>query len=406
MKFFRFSIYIWLSLTVLSPNTIQGSEYEFSENIVEALQRADLLWRQNKIEESLLEYENVVLMEETNFKGLSGIFQCYLKMDKLTEARDTLESIQRYYIKSDLTKQLIKQLDSAERVADQQAAEDFFNQQLIDFESVIQDKKTKQEAPKSQIIPSQSIKTPQGKFAKAIQLHKKRFTSQAIPLFMEAIMDENSLLFANDHGLLSTARDYYERNIETDPQDIKSTFILAWIWNHYSNTNKTKTLYEKILKISPKNRPEYQIAEAKLQEIEKQREQIEQARQLEEERLRKDTERFRRIQIANGKYPEYSKTDYTVKGLKFYDDKNIPEAVIHLQGAVKIDPQNPEVHYHYAMIQVESAFNGNENGFSIAKRELELCLNLEPDPTLRGKALELLSTLAGDNQSASTADKL
>ena len=354
----------------------------------------------------MLEYENVVLMEETNFKGLSGIFQCYLKMDKLTEARDTLESIQRYYIKSDLTKQLIKQLDSAERVADQQAAEDFFNQQLIDFESVIQDKKTKQEAPKSQIIPSQSIKTPQGKFAKAIQLHKKRFTSQAIPLFMEAIMDENSLLFANDHGLLSTARDYYERNIETDPQDIKSTFILAWIWNHYSNTNKTKTLYEKILKISPKNRPEYQIAEAKLQEIEKQREQIEQARQLEEERLRKDTERFRRIQIANGKYPEYSKTDYTVKGLKFYDDKNIPEAVIHLQGAVKIDPQNPEVHYHYAMIQVESAFNGNENGFSIAKRELELCLNLEPDPTLRGKALELLSTLAGDNQSASTADKL
>ena len=90
----------------------------------------------------MLEYENVVLMEETNFKGLSGIFQCYLKMDKLTEARDTLESIQRYYIKSDLTKQLIKQLDSAERVADQQAAEDFFNQQLIDFESVIQDKKT------------------------------------------------------------------------------------------------------------------------------------------------------------------------------------------------------------------------------------------------------------------------
>ena len=47
------------------------------------------------------------------------------------------------------------------------------------------------------------------------------------------------------------------------------------------------------------------------------------------------------------------------------------------------------------MIQVESAFNGNENGFSIAKRELELCLNLEPDPTLRGKALELLRTWLG-----------
>ncbi|MEE2923302.1 MAG: hypothetical protein VX619_00855 [bacterium] len=400
MAFFRFSIYIWLTLITLTPNSILATEYEFSENIVEALQRADLLWRQNKINESMLEFENVVLMDETNFKGLSGIFQCYLKMGKLTEARETLESIQRYYIDTDLTNKLIKQLDSAEIVADQQAAEDFFNQQLIDFESVTEDKKNEQKTPEPKKIRSQSIKTPQGKFAKAIQLHKKRFTAQAIPLFMEAIMDESNLLFANDHGLLSTARDYYTRNLEINPKDIKSTFILAWIWNHYSDTNKTKDLYKKVLTISPKNSPEYQIAKAKIEEIKKQKEQIEQARQLEQERLRKDTERYRRIQIANGKYAEYSKTDYTVKGLKYYDEKNIPEAVIHLQGAVKIDPQNPEVHYHYAMIQVESAFNGNENGFSIAKRELETCLNLEPDPTLRGKALELLGTLnAEENQS-------
>ena len=384
---------ICLTFSVLSPPSVPATEYEFSENIVEALQRADLLWRQSKIEESLLEFENVILMDETNFKGLSGIFQCYLKLGKLTEARETLESIQRYYIDSKLTKKLNQQLDSAERVADQQAAEDFFNKQLEDFETATDEKNLNRNKNKPQIIPRHSIKTPQGKFAKAIQLHKKRFTSQAIPLFMEAIMDENNLLFANDHGLLSIARDYYTRNIEANPKDIKSNFILAWIWNHYSDTDKTKTLYEKILSIAPKNSQEYRIAEAKIEEIKSQKDQMEKARRLEQERLKKDTERYRRIQIANGKYSQYSKADYTLKGLKFYDEKNIPEAVIHLQGAVKVDPQNPETHYHYAMIQVESAFNGNENGFSIAKRELETCLNLEPDPTLRGKALELLSTL-------------
>ena len=384
---------ICLTFSVLSPPGVPATEYEFSENIVEALQRADFLWRQSKIEESLLEFENVILMDETNFKGLSGIFQCYLKLGKLTEARETLESIQRYYIDSKLTKKLNQQLDSAERVADQQAAEDFFNKQLEDFETATDEKNLNRNKNKPQIIPRHSIKTPQGKFAKAIQLHKKRFTSQAIPLFMEAIMDENNLLFANDHGLLSIARDYYTRNIEANPKDIKSNFILAWIWNHYSDTDKTKTLYEKILSIAPKNSQEYRIAEAKIEEIKSQKDQMEKARRLEQERLKKDTERYRRIQIANGKYSQYSKADYTLKGLKFYDEKNIPEAVIHLQGAVKVDPQNPETHYHYAMIQVESAFNGNENGFSIAKRELETCLNLEPDPTLRGKALELLSTL-------------
>tara|TARA_Y100000589_G_C27147905_1_gene627653 strand:- start:242 stop:1438 length:1197 start_codon:yes stop_codon:yes gene_type:complete len=389
----RLFLYICLTFSAFSPYPLMASEYEFSENIVEALQRAEFLWRQSKIEESLLEFENVVLMDETNLKGLSGIFQCYLKMGKLTEAREILEFIQRYYINSNLVDQLNQQLDSAERVADQQAAEDFFNKQLEDFEVATEEKNIEQKTEKPQQIPRHSIKTPQGKFAKAIQLHKKRFTTQAIPLFMEAIMDENNLLFANDHGLLSTARDYYTRNLEANPKDIKSTFILAWIWNHYSNMDKTKTLYEKILILASKNSQEYRIAEAKLQEIQSQRDQMEKARQLEEERLKKDTERYRRIQIANGKYTEYSKSDYTIKGLKYYDEKNIPEAVIHLQGAVKIDPQNPEVHYHYAMIQVESAFNGNENGFSIAKRELETCLNLEPDPTLRGKALELLETL-------------
>jgi len=65
-----------------------------------------------------------------------------------------------------------------------------------------------------------------------------------------------------------------------------------------------------------------------------------------------------------------------------------------------VDPNNPETHYYYAMAQVESAFNGNENGFSIAKRELETTLNLNPGPDLRRKAEELLNTLDVEEQNA------
>ena len=169
---------------------------------------------------------------------------------------------------------------------------------------------------------------------------------------------------------------------------------------------RQKTLYEKILKISPKIGPNIKLQKQSFRKLKSKESKLNKHVNLKRSDYERILNGFVEFKSLTGNTLEYSKTDYTVKGLKFYDDKNIPEAVIHLQGAVKIDPQNPEVHYHYAMIQVESAFNGNENGFSIAKRELELCLNLEPDPTLRGKALELLSTLAGDNQSASTADKL
>lgn len=367
-------------------------EYEYSENIVEALQRAEYLWRQNKIDESLIEFENVILMDETNFKGLSGIFRCHLKLGKLSEARDILESIQRISVDTKAVAQLSKILDEAERVADQEAAEVFFQKQLEDFEVVTkQDNTPVAKTPKITISPT--IKSPQGKFAKAIQLHKKGFTVQAIPVFMEAIMDEPNLLFANDYGLLNTSRDYYKRSVEASPKDVKSWFILAWISEQYADIQNTKALYTKIAEIAQKNSKEFLIADAKLVEINTKEKQIENARKLDQERVQKDAERFRKIQISNGQYKEYSVSDYTVKGLEFYNAKNIPEAVIHLQGAVKVDPQNPETHYHYAMIQVESAFNGNENGFSIAKRELETCLNLDPNPALRSKALALLKTL-------------
>lgn len=367
-------------------------EYEYSENIVEALERAEYLWRQNKIDQSLIEFENVIMMDETNLKGLSGIFRCHLKMGKLSEARDILESIQRISVDTKVATKLSKILDEAERVADQEAAEVFFQKQLEDFEVVKTEEKVPAEKALKRVISS-SIKTPQGKFAKAIQLHKKGFTIQAIPIFMEAIMDEPNLLFANDYGLLNVSRDYYKRSTEASPKDVKSWFILAWISEQYADIENTKAVYTKIAEIAQKNSKEFLIADAKLIEISNKEKQIENARKLEQDRIQKDDERFRRIQISNGQYKEYSVSDYTVKGLEFYNSKNIPEAVIHLQGAIKVDPQNPETHYHYAMIQVESAFNGNENGFSIAKRELETCLNLEPDPALRSKALALLKTL-------------
>lgn len=392
MTFLKTLIYILLVFGLNHPYQTSAQQYEFSENIVEALQRGEYLWRQNNITEALIEFENVMLMDETNIKGLTGIFRCHLKMNQLAEARDILESIQRFSMNSSTVEKLRQLLNDAEKVADQEAAETFFQQQLEDFSTATESKEPEvRQTPKP--LKSASIKTPQGKFAKSIQLHKKGFTVQAIPLFMEALMEEKSLLFANDHGLLNSAREYYIRSSQANPKDVKNWFIMAWISEQYADIEKTKELYQKITEIASRDSSEYRIANAKLTEIKSKEGEIEKARRLEQERLEKDTQRFRRIQISNGQYEKYSITDYTTKGLEYYDAKNIPEAVIHLQGAIKVDPQNPETHYHYAMIQVESAFNGNENGFSIAKRELETCLNLDPEPGLRVKAIELLKTL-------------
>ena len=135
------------------------------------------------------------------------------------------------------------------------------------------------------------------------------------------------------------------------------------------------------------------MAQAKLQALKERKTLLKEQKFRAEQGLQRDQERFHKLQIANGKYKKYAPKDYREKGLKYLEDKDIPQAIIHLQGAIRIEPSNPQAHYYYAMAQVESAFQGNENGFSIAKRQLEKTLSLDPEPILRRKAQELLNTL-------------
>jgi|GEM_PF-1078356 len=399
------SLLTGIFLATISP--LLSQEYQFSENIIEALQRGDYLFRQGKLEDAKIEYENVLMMDESSVKGLTGLFQVQLKLSKLPEARDSLDNIKRFSVNQKLIRTLSQQLENAERIADQKALESFESFQMEDFETATSPSKTEKKeiqrnplTPGAQRIQRLSTKTPQGKFAKAIQLHKKRFTAQAIPLFMEALMEDPNLLFANDHGLLSQSRDFYLKALNADPRNVQYMFLLAWIWEQYSNPDEAKKLYERILKTAKKNSQEYLVSKGKLKLIVEEEQRVAQARALEEERIQKDASRYKKLQIANGKYSGYAKDEYQSKGKQFLEEKNIPEAIIHLQGATRVDPNNPETHYYYAMAQVESAFNGNENGFSIAKRELETTLNLNPGPDLRRKAEELLNTLDVEEQNA------
>ncbi len=373
--------------------TFGASEYKYSENIVEALERAKILWNQGKTEDSLIEFENVLLLDRTHLEGLTGVFQCQLRLDLLEDARHSLEFIDKYSLDRSRLRKLARQLDEAERAQDQLAARKFFEEENTDFEPATH-KKDPQKKP-LKISPAQVFQnqSPQGRFAKAIQLHKKGFSSQAIPIYMEAIMDNPDLLFANDHGLLFASRNFYTQELESNPKNIKVIFILAWLWEHYSQDQKAENLYQNISELAPKNSREFQVAQAKLQALKERKTLLKEQKFRAEQGLQRDQERFHKLQIANGKYKKYAPKDYREKGLKYLEDKDIPQAIIHLQGAIRIEPSNPQAHYYYAMAQVESAFQGNENGFSIAKRQLEKTLSLDPEPILRRKAQELLNTL-------------
>lgn len=363
--------------------------------MAEALQRGNHLFKTQSVEEALIEFENVVLMEPTNVKGLTGMMQCYLRLGELGKARNMLDEIRRYSTNANLLNTLTKHMDEAERLSDQMAARDFFSQQMSDFENAT-DPKPPPETNTPIVTPASAMEaaSPRGKFAKAIQLQKRGFTSQAIPLFMDAIMEDANLLYANDHKLLESSRSYYLNQTRTNPKDLKSLFILGWIWEQYMNPEQAQNVYKKILEIAPMDGREYKIAAGKIEYFIQEAKRLEDVRAKEEEILRMDSERYRRVQIANGKYSGYTKEQYLELGQKFFDDKNLPEAIIHLQGAVALMPENPDAHYQYALVQMESAFQGNDNGFAIAKRELEAVLSLDPEPLLKQKAEDLLNSLS------------
>lgn len=390
---------IFTATTALAQSV---SDFSFSENIAEALQKGEFLLRRGNTEEALLEFENVVLMDETNIKGLTGVFHCHLKEKRFIDARDTLDTIARYTLDMELYKRLSDDLEQVEKLQDQIAAREFFDRRKPDFESSdtpIEDDLDKR-ISKLKIEDVYRTDTPQAKFAKAIQLHRKGFTTQAIPLYMEAIMEQPQLAqITAEVDLMSEARLYYERVLVNNPNDVKAMFIQAWLSEHYMNSEQSQALYEKILSLSSSNSMEFMVAQAKLDEYQ------EQERLKEEDRIRdimeqmSDKERHRKLQISNGQWAEYQPEDYRSHGLQYLDDKKIDLAIIHFQGAVKITPHNPEAHYLLAMAQLESAFIGNENGYVIAKRELETCLNLDPDAALRQKAVDLLNSLTQEDSS-------
>jgi tetratricopeptide (TPR) repeat protein len=376
--------------------------YQYSENIAEALQRGNYLWSKKQFDEAKIEFENVVLMDESNVKGLTGLFRCQLQLGELLEARRSMESIEHFSLDTKLVKQLKQQLDQAERLQDQMAAREFFDRQLQDFHSATATElpDTKTEEKKNIIRPAQALKTdtPHGKFAKAVQLHKKGFTTQAIPIFMDALMADGNLVNANDHGLFEAARSFYRKSVEANPKDIQSMLVLAWLWEHYTNQKRSIELYRQIKDAAVAGSNEYLLASGKIKEYEE-NEKAQADYQAEElERLKLDQERYRKIQISNGSNPDYKPEDYNRMGFDLLQKGDIPEAIIHLQGATKVDPSNPETHYNYAMAQMESAFNGNENGFSIAKRELEYALSLDPPSDLRQKIQNMLGSLETENQ--------
>ncbi|MCJ8344674.1 hypothetical protein MJH12_03970, partial [bacterium] len=363
-----------------------SNEYQYSENIIEALQRGEYLYSQQNVDEALLEYENVILMDETNVKGLIGIFKCQLKVNQLAKARYTLDSIRNYSLNKKLILQLDKTLNDTEMLQDQIAARKFFESQRQDFKDSVAPIRIQK---KKKIVQSEQVfetKTPQGKFAKAVQLHKKQFTSQAIPLFMDAIMTQKNLLFANDHGLLEASQQYYQKNVQINPRSIKDLFILAWIWDQFINPQQSKKLYSRIMELEPSNSNYYQISKGKLLSISKNEERLLAIKATEDAVARKDDKRRKKLDISNGVYTGYQNEDYLNKGREFLDADQINDAIIHLQGAIKVDPKSAKTHYYYALAQVESAFSGNEAGFANARREVKLCLDLDPDPYIRQEA--------------------
>jgi hypothetical protein len=75
--------------------------------------------------------------------------------------------------------------------------------------------------------------TPESDFDRAIRLYKTGLVNQAIPIYLKSLMANPGLIEKSDGNLLDEARNFYEKRLIKNPDDIKSLFILAWIWDDY-----------------------------------------------------------------------------------------------------------------------------------------------------------------------------
>ena len=205
-------------------------------------------------------------------------------------------------------------------------------------------------------LRSQDPAKAEAALQKAVDLNKKN-----VPAF---------LLLGNlevSRGAPQKAIDIYKQAIAANPQDVRLYVSLGGVLEGQNNWKEAEDNYQKALQIQP----DYAVAANNMA-------------YLMLNHGGNPNVALTLAQTARKGLPDVSNSADTL-GWAYYNQGVYSAAIDALQQAIKEDPKNPSFHYHLGMAYVQ------QKNFSLAKKEFESALEINPNFAQAGDAKKMLA---------------
>ena len=449
------SILLLCCLWLLSPNIIFAQTDDDIEGFLKA---GKACYRRGMLKEAALEFENVLIIDRTNFQARIWLAQIYIDKKDYTNARKLLieaslqapdhprvKELQKLLgdagktVKPDLVDPVIAEtiagIASATKhreyglvIPENKVIEENLEKKLLvksdeifnERKEVLDNIEKNKEEAKTRINKHFVVENSQ--LAPVFEIYRNQGLNAALDKYYELLWQDPTLASKDDKGLLDDGNKVYSVRFAADPNDLETRY-------YYGTLQYINGLYEEAeiaLKPFRKDPGKYAVRLApffdglnKWQEQEKMR--LAALKYEEEQRLAKEAEEKEKAeaeendvwakiknkssQKGSGKNGDLAKEDKTqaaashTEGYKLYKKGKLDEAIAKYEEALAKDGDNPEYNYHLGLAWMDKGFAGDTTAYDKAVTYYQKTINAAPDSKLAEEAKSMIDGIQQTKQS-------
>jgi Flp pilus assembly protein TadD len=450
------SLFLLCSLWLLFSNVTLNAQTD--DDIEGFLKTGKAFYRRGKLNEAALEFENVLIIDRSNFQARIWLAQIYIDKKDFTNARKLLieaslqapdhprvKELQKLLgdagktVKPDLVDPVIAEtiagIASATKhreyglvIPENKVIEENLEKRLLvksdqafnEKKEILDNIEKSKEEAKARFDKHFAIENSQ--LAPVFDIYRNQGLSAALDKYYELLMKDPTLASKDDKGLIDDGNKVYSIRFADNPNDPETRY-------YYGTLQYINGLYEEAetaLKPFRKNPGKFAARLApffdgldKWQEQEKMRLAVlkyeEEQRQEREakEKEKAETEsndvwakiKNKSNQKGSNKNTDLAKEDKTQAaashsdGYKLYKKGKLDEAIAKYEEALSKDGNNPEYNYHLGLAWMDKGFAGDTEAYDKAVSYYQKTINAAPDSKLAEEAKSMIDGIQQTKQS-------
>ncbi|MGM0598675.1 MAG: tetratricopeptide repeat protein [Candidatus Rifleibacteriota bacterium] len=420
-----FSAKISLTIGILLLFFAAGLVAQTPGDVEEFLSAGQKCYAKGDLDAAAIEFENVLLIDETNFSAQVWLAQVYADLKNFKEARrllrmaaaqapdhprveklqkllGTLEDKKPKSSKDSVIQESFNLLgkNTGQRkyglvIPEEKIKSDSEEKRLLVFDDLV----IKQEKPEEKKIDLSIFEeNEESPLRPALDAWNNKGLASGLEKYFQLILDDPALAAEDDDGMLSEARDVYVTRLKEQPDNLEARYYVGMINFVDGLYGQANLLLTSIGKEAEKHKQILDKAFVKINEWkEQEKERLLALKREEEERLARELaakekekekedvwESLKKNKKTGGNSKASDKPENPKakkihdEGYGLYKKGKLEEAIAKFETAIEIDNKKPDYHYHLGLAWTDKGLAGDSSAFDRAVTEFQRVISLDP----------------------------